>query len=187
VSLPGARSAGVKLGRVRRSAARASGCVAVALSLMLPAGPMLVAATASPPFIMENAELHAVVEEIAKLTGTTFVFDPARVKGKITVIAPGAMTPARALDLLRSALALHGYALVTRAEGLWIVPAPAPAEDTVVQVIPLQHAVAHEVASTLAWVAPAGVRIAPYSAANAVVISGPGAAVEALVDIIRGR
>ena len=108
-------------------------------------------------------------------------------KGKVTVVAPGEVTPARALDLLRSALALHGYVLVARAEGMWIVPAHAAGEPIIVQVVLLHHATAHEVASTLSWVAPSGVRIAPYRPTNAVVISGPAAAVQQLVDIIRGR
>jgi hypothetical protein len=40
-----------------------------------------------------------------------------------TPVLAGEGTPARALELLRSALALHGYLLVARPEGMWIVPA----------------------------------------------------------------
>jgi hypothetical protein len=43
-------------------------------------------------------------------------------KGRITVLAPGEVTPVQAFELLRSALALHGYAMVTGHEGVWIVP-----------------------------------------------------------------
>lgn len=40
---------------------------------------------------------------------------------------------------------------------------------------------------TLSWVAPPGVRIAPFYPTNSVVISGPEAAVEQMVDAIRYR
>jgi type II secretory pathway component GspD/PulD (secretin) len=124
---------------------------------------------------------------VARVTGIPFLFDPDPVKGKIMLVAPGEVTPARALELLRSALALHGYALVGRAEAMWIVPARETAESVVMQVVPLTYASADEVAFTLSWMAPPGVRIAPHHATNSVVVSGPAAAVERLVTIVRGR
>jgi len=139
-------------------------------------------------FAFENADLYVVVDEVARLTGTTFLFDPARVKGKITVLAPGDVSPAQALELLRSVLTLHGYALVAKPEGTWIVPAAEAADvDIVVRVVPLYYAHAHELAFTLSWVAPPGVRIVPYYPTNSVVRSGRAAAVEQLIDIIHGR
>jgi type II secretory pathway component GspD/PulD (secretin) len=35
-----------------------------------------------------DADIRVVVEEVARITGMTFLFDPSRVKGKITVLAP---------------------------------------------------------------------------------------------------
>jgi type II secretory pathway component GspD/PulD (secretin) len=139
-------------------------------------------------FTFENADIKIVIAEVARLTGMTFLFDPARVQGTITVLAPGDVTPAQAFDLLRSALALHGYALLDRPEGMWVMPAQdvAPA-DFVVRVIPLTYADAGEVALTLAWVAPAGVRVVPHFPTNSVVIAGHDHAVEQLIDAIRRR
>jgi type II secretory pathway component GspD/PulD (secretin) len=108
------------------------------------------------------------------------------VQGKITVLAAGEGTPAQALELLRSALALHGYLLVARPEGMWILPAQeAAGAGVVVRVIRLTYVDAEDVALTLSWAAPPGVRIAPFYPTNSVVISGPEAAVEQMVDAIR--
>jgi general secretion pathway protein D len=163
-------------------------CASLPLCLVLAANSASAQAGAQKRFAFENADIYIVVDEVARLTGTTFLFNPARVKGKITVLAPGDVSPAQALELLRSALALHGYVLFARSEGTWIVPAEeAAGADVVVRVVPLNYASADQVAFTLAWVAPPGVRIVPYYPTNSVVISGRAAAVEQLVDIIRER
>jgi hypothetical protein len=89
-------------------------------------------------------------------------------------------------DLLRSALALHGYTLHSRPEATWIVPTEGvPPEVFIVKVVPLDHARAGELAYTLSWVAPPSVRIVPYYPTNSLIISEPPAAVEMLVDLIK--
>jgi general secretion pathway protein D len=143
-------------------------------------------ATPAEPFGFENAEVSTVVEHVGRLTGITFLFDPEQVKGKITVLSPKKIGPAEALELLRSALALHGYQLVSSAGGMSIVPAERLAPEAVtVKMVTLEYALAGEVAYTLVWVAPPGVRIVPYYPTNSLIISGPPAAVEKLIDIIK--
>src|SRR4029450_3197808 len=91
-----------------------------------------------------------------------------------------------ALELLRSALALHGFQLVSSAGGMSIVPAERLAPEAVtVKMVTLEYALAGEVAYALVWVAPPGVRIVPYYPTNSLIISGPPAAVEKLIDIIK--
>lgn len=137
-------------------------------------------------FEFVDADLRVVVDAVARITGMTFVFDPTRVKGKITVLAPRALTPAETLDLLRSVLALHGYAVVVRPESTWVLPATEVAHpDFVVRVVPLTYANAGEVAWTLSRVAPPGVRVVPYPPTNSVVISGLARAVDQMVDVIQ--
>ena len=143
-------------------------------------------ATPQSTFRFENADIQAVVEHVGQLTGITFLFDPERVKGKITLLAPRSVSPAEALDLLKSALALHGYSLLSRAEGMWIVPAARVAPEAItVKVVPLSYARAGELAYTLSRVVPPGVRIVPHHPTNSLIISGPPAAVETLVDSIK--
>ena len=90
-----------------------------------------------------------------------------------------------ALELLKSALALHGYSLLSRAEGMWIVPERVVNEAFTIKVIPLTYAWAGEVAYALSWVAPPSVRIVPYYPTNSLIISGHPAAVERLIDLIK--
>jgi Bacterial type II/III secretion system short domain len=60
-----------------------------------------------------------------------------------------------------------------------------PTEAMIIKVMPLTYARAGELAYTLSWIAPARVRIVPYYPTNSLVISGPPAAVEQLIDIIK--
>ena len=101
------------------------------------------------------------------------------------MLAPKPVPAAEALELLKSALALHGYTLVRRAEGTWIVPAERMAHEAVrITVVPLTYARADELAYTLSMVAPPWVNV-PYYATNSLIISGHPAAVEELVDLIK--
>lgn len=107
-------------------------------------------------------------------------------KGRITRLAPKPVSPAEALELLKSALALHGYTLVRRAEGTWIVPAERMAHGAVrIEVVPLKYARADELAYTLPMVGSPWVRIVPHWATNSLIISGHPAAVEELIDIVK--
>ena len=143
-------------------------------------------AATSGPLTYENADIQTVVKQVARLTGMTFLFDPEQVKGAITLLSPRDVSPAEALALLKSALALHGYALLGRAEGTWIVPAGRVASETfTVKVVRLNYALAGDVAYTLSWVAPPSVQIVPYYPTNSVIISGYPATVEELADIIK--
>jgi type II secretory pathway component GspD/PulD (secretin) len=160
----------------------------LALALVQTAESAAALGVAQGPLAFENADIQVVIAEVAKLTGATFLFDPTRVKGKITVLPAGDVAPAQALELLRSVLALHGYVLVPRAEGTWIVPAPQDAgAGFVVRAVRLTYANAEDVAFTLSWVTPPGVRIVPFYPTNSVVISGPAAAVDQILDLIRSR
>ena len=153
------------------------------LLLVRPAGPAW--ATSLGPFDFEDADIGTVVKQVGRLTGTTFRFDPEQLKGRITLRAPKPVSPAEALELLKSALALHGYSLVPRSEGTWIVPAEQVAQEGVrIEVVPLNYARAGELAYTLSRVAP-WLRIVPYYPTNSLIISGHPDAVEELVGIIK--
>jgi general secretion pathway protein D len=137
-------------------------------------------------FTFENADIQAVVKQVAALTGVTFLFDPEQVTGKVTLLYPKDVSPTEALELLKSALALHGYALLGRPEGMWIIPAEQVTHEAfTVRVVPLNYARAGELAYTLSRVAPPSVRIVPYYPTNSLIISGHPAAVEELVNVIK--
>jgi len=115
-------------------------------------------------------------------------FDPEQVKGKITLLSPKKISSEETLKLLQSALALHGYTLLKKEEGTWVVPAEKVTQtETIIAVIPLKYARAAEVADTLSWVAPPGVRIAPYYPTNSLIISGNPQAVEELIGVVKEK
>lgn len=139
-------------------------------------------------FSFENEELQKVIKRVGELTGTTFLFDPEQVKGKITLLTAKEVSPDEALRLLQSALALRGYTMLMKEEGTWIVPAEQAAlRETRIEVVPLRYAKAEEVAYTLSWVAPYGVRVVPYFPTNSLILSGDPHAVEAVLRILRGE
>jgi len=145
-------------------------------------------ATNEVAFTFENADLQTVIKKVGELTGTTFLFDPEQVKGKITLLSPKKISSEETLKLLQSALALHGYTLLKKEEGTWVVPAEKVTQaETIIEVIPLKYARAAEVADTLSWVAPPGVRIAPYYPTNSLIISGNPQAVEELIGVVKEK
>ena len=114
-------------------------------------------ATNAVAFTCENADLQTVIKKVGELTGTTFLFDPEQVKGKITLLSPKKLSSEETLKLLQSALALQGYTLLKKEAGTWVVPAEQVTQaETTIEVIPLKYARAAEVADTLSWIAPLG-------------------------------
>ena len=111
----------------------------VSLALVFTAAPGSAFGVTQSQFAFKDADIQVVIEKVAKLTNTTFLFDPYRVKGKITVLAADDITPAQALELLRSVLAVHGYGLVARPEGTWIVAAQPATTKVVVREVRLTY------------------------------------------------
>ena len=105
---------------------------AVLLGVLLVCAPPLAPAIFAEPFVFEDAEVSTVVKHVSRLTGITFLFDPAQVKGKITVLAPGSVSATEALELLTAALAVHGYRLVAGTAAMWVVPVERLAPEAVV-------------------------------------------------------
>jgi type II secretory pathway component GspD/PulD (secretin) len=85
------------------------------------------------------------------------------------------------------ALILTALAAPPFAAGQPTTPSGAckPTEAMIIKVVPLAYARAGELAYTLSLVAQPPLRIVPYYPTNSLVISGPPAAVEQLIDIIK--
>jgi general secretion pathway protein D len=164
---------------------RCLGSLLFALLLLCPL--RAVWATQEVSFSFENTDISTVIKKVGEFTKTTFLFNPELVKGKLTLLAPQKVSPQAALRLLQSALALHGYRMVRKAAGTWIVPAGQGPVETLIEVVPLQYARVDELAYTLSWVAPEGVRIVPYVPTNSLLIAGDPEAVRELLGVIRAK
>jgi general secretion pathway protein D len=158
----------------------------LSLLLLFPSG--VAWATNEVTLTFENTDIRTVIKKVGELSRTTFLFDPEQVQGKITLLAPQKVSPEEALRLLQSALALHGYRMVKKEEGAWILPVEKAVQtETSIEVVPLKYAKAEEVAYTLSYIAPPGVYIAPYSPTNSLIISGDPEAVAELIGILKEK
>ena len=70
----------------------------------------------------QNVDIKVVIEAIAKLTGRNYIIDQ-RVKGKVTLIAPRAMSPESLNETLMSILRVHGYVAIPGKNATSIIPA----------------------------------------------------------------
>ena len=70
----------------------------------------------------KQADISTVIEAVAKVTGHNFIIDP-RVKGKVTLIAPEAMSTDALYETLLTILNVHGYTAVPSGSVIKIVPA----------------------------------------------------------------
>jgi len=69
-----------------------------------------------------EADIRAFVEDIARMTGNTFVIDP-RVNGKVTIIAKEPIASEHVFDLFLSTLRVYGFTAVPSNNGVYkIVP-----------------------------------------------------------------
>jgi type II secretory pathway component GspD/PulD (secretin) len=91
------------------------------------------------------------------------------------------------MHLFRLGVVLTAMALPLVAEAQ-PTPFPGPHEPVeamIIEVVPLTYARAAELAYTLSLIAPPGVRIAPYTPTNSLIIRGPRTSVEQLIDLIK--
>ena len=68
-----------------------------------------------------EADIRAVMESVAEITGRSFILDP-RVQGKITIIAPESLDSAMLYEVILSALQVHGFQAVDDGPVTRIVP-----------------------------------------------------------------
>lgn len=68
-----------------------------------------------------EADIRAVIETVAEITGKSFIIDP-RVQGKITIISPEPIDSAMLYEVILSALQVHGYQAVDDGAVTRIIP-----------------------------------------------------------------
>lgn len=69
-----------------------------------------------------DTEIAAVIEDVSRLTGYTFIVDP-EVRGRITIISQSPLTSQEVFQVFLSTLRVNGYAAVRTAPGVFqIVP-----------------------------------------------------------------
>ncbi len=106
-------------------------------ALLIAAAPLAPAAQAQTPapasqrqvLNVQNADIRAFIQDIARSTGRTFIIDP-RVTGTVSVASDEALSPNEMLEVLISTLRANGYLAVPTGTGAYrVVPAEGAAQQ----------------------------------------------------------
>lgn len=70
---------------------------------------------------LENADIHSLIETVARATGRNFIIDP-RVKARVNIVSSVPITADKLYKLFLSVLQVHGFAAVPAGSFTKIVP-----------------------------------------------------------------
>jgi general secretion pathway protein D len=108
------------LARISRRAAFLLALALVPGALIMPSH--LLAADGAPITLnFKDAEIDSVIGAFGHLLNRTFIIDP-RVRGKVSLETPKAVSPAKALEMLQSVLRAQGFAMVEAGGLTKVVP-----------------------------------------------------------------
>ncbi len=150
-------------------------------------------------FNLKEADITAVANTVAEVTGKNFVIDP-RVKGKVTIISSRPMEREEIYQIFLSVLQVHGFAAIEAGNVVKIVPSanakqiavplasqkkPGRLDELVTRVIELNNVPAAQLVPILRPLVPQQGHLVAYPPSNSLVISDHAANIERLYDIIK--
>lgn len=150
-------------------------------------------------FNVKQADISAVAEMVAGITGKNFVIDP-RVQGKVTVVSSHAMDPQEVYQVFLAILQVHGFATVPSGKVIKIIPeaqakhtgvphatdaAPGIGDQLVTRVLQVENVAAAQLVPILRPLVPQQGHMAAYAPTNVLIISDRARNIERLVTMIR--
>lgn len=142
---------------------------------------------------LKGADIQAVIDTVAELTGKSFIVDP-RVKGKVTIISTRKMSPDDVYQMFLSILDVHGFSAVESNDVVKILPdadakhASTPnrgeGDELVTQVVEVNNIAAAQLVPILRPLVPPQGHLAAHAQTNTLIISDRAANVARLVRII---
>ncbi|GLK88423.1 type II secretion system secretin GspD [Pseudomonas turukhanskensis] len=142
---------------------------------------------------LKDADIGEFVDQIADITGETFVVDP-RVKGQVNVISKAPLNLSEIYQLFLSVMATHGFSVITQGDQARIVPnaeakadagggraAPDRLETRLIQV---QHGNVAELIPLIRPLIPQYGHLAAVTSANALIISDRSANIARIEDLV---
>ncbi|HET8730812.1 MAG TPA: type II secretion system secretin GspD [Moraxellaceae bacterium] len=146
---------------------------------------------------LKDADINALVSEVAEVTGKSFVVDP-RVKGTITVISSKALSANELYELFLGVLSVNSFAAVPSGNTIKIVPdvnakqfgvpvdvnLSSKGEALVTRVIRLENTSAVDMVPILRPMMPQFAHLAAVAGANALVLSDHANNIESLTQIV---
>ena len=138
-----------------------------------------------------DADIRAVIESVAEITGRSFILDP-RVQGKVTIIAPESLDSAMLYDVILSALQVHGFQAVEDGPVTRIVPFTQSFQlsggeggnEIVTAVIRTNYLKASELLPTLKPMLSKGALIQAHEASNHLIITDTQSQVKRIRKIV---
>ncbi|MGY6663272.1 MAG: type II secretion system secretin GspD [Glycocaulis sp.] len=142
-----------------------------------------------------NADMTAFIEDMAALTGYTFVVDP-QIRGVVTITSQGPVTREEAFQVFLATLRVHGFSAVPTAPGVYQIRAeregarsgaPLGGDDGLFSssVVRLQSASAREAVRTLGAMSSAVGTLSALESGNSVVIVDYASNVAAIEQALR--
>ncbi len=142
---------------------------------------------------LKDADISEFVDQIADITGETFVVDP-RVKGQVNVVSKAPLTLSEIYQLFLSVMATHGFSVITQGDQARIVPnaeakaeadkgRPAP-DRLETRLIQVQHGNVAELIPLIRPLIPQYGHLAAVTSANALIISDRSANISRIEDLI---
>ncbi len=148
----------------------------------------------------QNADLHTIIEVIAKETEKNFLIDPRVRKQKITLIAESAVNPEDAYSMFLSILRIYGYGAIESDNLVKILPSNdikqselklskkinngKGIDDVISVVIPLEKSKAEQMAGIIRPLIPSFGQIIAHGDSNSLLILAPVGVINKVKDII---
>lgn len=147
---------------------------------------------------LKDADINALISEVAEVTGRNFIVDP-RVKGSVTVISNKALNANELYQMFLGVLSVNGFAAVPSGTAIKIVPdvtakqygvpvevnlSKKEGDALVTRVIRLDNTNAVDLVPVLRPMMPQFAHLAAVPSANALVLSDHASNIESLTKII---
>ena len=146
----------------------------------------------------KDADITAVINTVADLTGKTFIIDP-RVKGQVNIVSSQPLNKSEVLDVFLSMLEVQGYTTVTVGRAIKIVPnvqmrnTPQPVVDSVsgnrdevvTHVQSLRYVSAEELVPILRPLMDNNGHLAASPTSNSLILSDNASNIQRMLAIIR--
>ncbi len=142
---------------------------------------------------LKGADIREFIEQVAQITGETFVIDP-RVKGQVNVLSSSPLGLSEVYQLFLSVMATHGFSVITQGDQARVVPnaearaeagtgraAPDRLETRLIQV---QHGSANELIPLIRPLIPQYGHLAAVASSNAIIISDRSANIARIENLL---
>jgi general secretion pathway protein D len=145
----------------------------------------------------KDADITAVINTVADLTGKTFIVDP-RVKGMVNVVSSQPLSRDEVLGVFLSILEVHGFTTVTVGKAIKIVPntqirntpqrvvdkVNINRDEVITHVLPLQYVSAEELVPILRPLMDNNGHLVAYPGSNSLIFSDNASNIQRMLAIV---